>query len=162
MCEIIAFPQNVNPNKSRSCDRAAEVAETVIAEVFHHIWNPAASDLDIPALNQRIAGILRPEFAHAGRRTTIADRQIFDALDTVLGEFGECDLRPRLRYLAEDNDPELLKQGRELLRAFDLLQAWSNKHALTPDDVRKSFEQSDLDWECNFETEDQETGELKP
>jgi hypothetical protein len=158
MTQIIPFPQNVHPNKPRPRDRADEAADTVIAEVFHHIWNPAATDLDIPALNQRVAGILRPEFAHTA---AIVDRQVFDALDTVLGEFGECDLRPRLRYLAEDNDPELLKQGRELLRAFDLLQAWSNKHALTPDDVRKSFEQSDLDWECNFETEDQETGEPK-
>jgi hypothetical protein len=68
MTEIIPFPQNVNPNKARpSCDRAAAVADMLIAEVFAHVWNPAATDLDVPTLHQKITGILR-EFAHAGRR----------------------------------------------------------------------------------------------
>jgi hypothetical protein len=69
MSEIISFPTNVHPNKPRPHDRAAEVADVLIAEVFRHIWDETATDLDIPALSKKIAAILRIEFAYAGRGT---------------------------------------------------------------------------------------------
>jgi hypothetical protein len=70
MSEIVVFPSKHKPNKPRPAqhDRAVEVADVLIAEVFRHIWDGSTDDLDLPALSKKIAAILRIEFAHAGRR----------------------------------------------------------------------------------------------
>jgi hypothetical protein len=67
MADIIPLPRNVHPNKTRPHDRADDVADALIAEMFRHIWDETATDLDVPALSKKIAVILRIEFAHAAK-----------------------------------------------------------------------------------------------
>jgi hypothetical protein len=76
-------------------------------------------------------------------------KQVFDALKVILDEFGNCDLDPRLAYFAyeHDHDPEEGRElGRQLLRSFSLVRAWSEKPTMTPDDIRNSLEQSERHW----------------
>jgi hypothetical protein len=68
-------------------------------------------------------------------------KQVFDALKVILDEFGNNDLEPRLEWFAD------LEQGRQLLRAFNLVEDWHNEPSMTPDDIRDSLEYSDQQWE---------------
>jgi hypothetical protein len=84
-------------------------------------------------------------------------KQVFDALKVILNEFGDCDLEPRLEYFAGyDDDSDERECGRQLLRAFSLVQAWSNNPALTEGDIRASLEESDSDWHEYWEARVQE------
>jgi hypothetical protein len=84
-------------------------------------------------------------------------KQVFDALKVILDEFGDCDLPERLKYYAGeypdlDNPGEAFELGRQPLRAFNLVRAWSIIPAITEDDIRDSFEESDSDWANIFVT----------
>jgi hypothetical protein len=72
-------------------------------------------------------------------------KQVFDALKVVLSEFGDNDMGPRLDHFSNGDDSEQ-ERGRQLLRAFDLVEAWSNDPTMTPDDIRDSLEGSDNWW----------------
>jgi hypothetical protein len=71
--------------------------------------------------------------------------QVFDALKAVLAEFGEANLDLRLDWFAKGDDHER-EMGRQLLRAFQLVENWHNNPAMTSDGIRKSLEQSDNEW----------------
>jgi hypothetical protein len=71
-------------------------------------------------------------------------KQVFDALKTILNELGNCDFRSSLEWFVNVGNPG---QGRQLLRALDLVEAWSNNPVMTPDDIRDSFKASDQQWE---------------
>jgi hypothetical protein len=74
-------------------------------------------------------------------------KQVFDALKVILDEFGNCDLCPRLDYYAgECPDDGADEQGRQLLRAFNLVSAWHYSPTMGPDDIRDSLEDSDSWW----------------
>jgi hypothetical protein len=75
--------------------------------------------------------------------------QVFDALKVILDEFGDCDLEPRLDWLAGD-DHEF---GRQLLRAFNLVEAWHVHPNMNADDIRDCLEGADDDWEERMEKE---------
>ena len=70
-------------------------------------------------------------------------KQVFDALKVVLNELGDCDYRSSLEWHVNVDPGE----GRQVLRALDLVEAWSTNHAMTPDDIRDSFAASDQRWE---------------
>ena len=68
-------------------------------------------------------------------------KQVFDALKVILNELGDCDYRRSLDFFGDPGE------GRQVLRALDLVEAWSTNHAMTPDDIRDSFAASDQRWE---------------
>ena len=71
-------------------------------------------------------------------------KQVFDALKVILNELGDCDYRSSLEWHVNVGDPG---EGRQVLRALDLVEAWSNNPVMTPDDIRDSFKASDQQWE---------------
>jgi len=86
--------------------------------------------------------------------TTTMPKQVFDALRVILDEFGDNDLIPRLEHFAAE-EPE---EGRQLLRAFNLVEAWSKcygKRILAPDDIRDCLEESDDEWKSDYYVEEE-------
>jgi hypothetical protein len=75
-------------------------------------------------------------------------KQVYDALKVILDEFGENDLEPRLDWFAGQDF------GRQLLRAFNLVQAWSSNPALTADDIRDCLKEADDDWKQEWQADE--------
>ena len=82
--------------------------------------------------------------------TTPMPEQVFDALDVILDAF---DVESRLDYFAKGDDPEL-EQGRQLLRAFRLVDRWCGGwiagRAMTSEDICRSLKESDAEWDARI------------
>jgi hypothetical protein len=76
-------------------------------------------------------------------KTITMPTQVFDALKATLNELGNCDYRSSLEWFVNVGNPG---QGRQVLRALNLVEAWSNNPTITPDDIRDSFKASDQQW----------------
>jgi hypothetical protein len=85
-------------------------------------------------------------------KTITMPEQVYDALKVILDELAEADLWPRLDHFAK-GDAREREQGRQLLRAFVLVQEWHYDPAMTPDDIYMSLERSDDDWAERLEIE---------
>jgi hypothetical protein len=76
-------------------------------------------------------------------------KEVYDALEVVLKKFADTGLMPRLRFFAGQYSDDL--EGRQLLRAFELVERWMSRsrqnRAMTPEDIRGSLELSDAEWE---------------
>ena len=64
-------------------------------------------------------------------------KEVYEALKHILEDFG-WNLHPRLKKLADHED--IHQEGRDLHRAFTLVQTWADHYAdgavLTPEDIK--------------------------
>jgi hypothetical protein len=87
-------------------------------------------------------------------------KAVHDALVRILNEFGDCDLHPRLEYFMSESMGckvedigEYQQRGRDLLRAFNLVEQWSElygKEEMTPEEIAESIKDSDEHWKERY------------
>jgi hypothetical protein len=75
--------------------------------------------------------------------------QVFDALKIVLKTFDSCGLAIQLDCFAY-SDPGDREQGRQLLRAFNLVGDWCSCPNLDPGAIRDCLTYSDHQWERDW------------